>query len=104
MSPPAKSRAPEGALPVRLDATALDLESPAAVTTQIPHADSLPAGSAVVVDAVAIKKRGGLGRLIGDGHVKVSRAARCTALLARGYVGITAEGDDVWGVSPPSDA
>ena len=100
MSAPARSRAPEGALPVRLDATTVDLESPAAVATQIPLADTLPAGSTVVVGAVAIKKRGGLGRLIGDGHVKVSRVARCTALLARGYIEITADGDDVWGTAP----
>jgi len=100
VSAPAKSRAPDGALPIRLDATTLDLESPAAVATQVPPADTLPAGSTVIVGAVAIKKRGGLGRLIGDGHVKVSRVARCTALLARGYVDITADGDDVWGTTP----
>lgn len=95
-------RAPDGAIAVRLDATTADVESPAAVATQIPHADTLAAGSAVVVGAVAVRKRGALGRLIGDGHVKVSRAARCTALLARGYVAIEADGEDVWGLSPPS--
>ena len=83
-------------MPVRLDATTANLESPAAVAEQVPHADTLAPGTAVVVGAVAVKKRGTLGRLLGDGHVKVSRAARCTALLAQGYVGITAEGDDVW--------
>jgi hypothetical protein len=91
---------PEAAVPVRLDATKLDVESPASVATQIPHADTLIAGSAVVVGAVAVRKRGALGKLIGDAHVKVSRAARCTALVARGYVGVGAEGDEVWGVSP----
>jgi hypothetical protein len=95
-------RPPEGAVPVRLDATTADLESPAAVAAQVPHADTLAPGTAVVVGAVAVKKRGTLGRLIGDGHVKVSRSVRCTALLARGYLGITTGGDDVWGVSPPS--
>jgi hypothetical protein len=91
---------PEGAFAVRLDATTLDATSPASVATQIPHADTRPAGSAVVVGALATRKRGALGRLIGDAHVKVPRAARCTALLARGYVGIEAEGDEVWGVVP----
>jgi hypothetical protein len=96
---------PEGAVPVRLDATKLDVESPASVATQIPHADTLTAGSAVVVGAVAVRKRGALGKLIGDAHVKVSRSTRCTALVARGYVGVGAEWDDVWGAvpSPPPD-
>jgi hypothetical protein len=93
-------RPPDGALAVRLDATTLDVESPASVATQIPRAGTRPAGSAVVVGAVAVKKRGALGRLIGDAHVKVSRAARCTALLARGYVGIAADGEEVWGLAP----
>ncbi len=84
-------------MPVCLDATTADPESPAAVATQIPHADTLAPGTAVVIGAVAVKKRGTLGRLLGDGHVKVSRATRCTALLARGYVSIEASGEDVWG-------
>jgi hypothetical protein len=72
------------------------------VAEQIPHADTRPAGSVVVLGPIATRKRGALGRLIGDAHVKVPKAARCTALLARGYVGIAAEGDDVWGVVPAS--
>jgi len=91
-------------VPVRLDATTADLESPAAVATQVPHADTLAPGTVVVVGAVAVKKRGTLGRLLGDGHVKVSRAARCTALLARGYVDLTAEGDDVWAATSAAKA
>ncbi len=94
------SQVPEGAFVVRLDASTLDAESPASVAAQIPHADTRPAGSVVAVAPVATRKRGALGRLIGDAHVKVPKVARCTALLARGYVGIAAEGDDVWGVVP----
>jgi len=93
------SPVPEGALPVRIDASTLDAESPASVAEQIPHADTRPAGSVVVLGPIATRKRG---RLIGDARVKVPKAARCTALLARGYVGIAAEGDDVWGVVPAS--
>ena len=96
------SPVPEGALPVRIDASTLDAESPASVAEQIPHADTRPAGSVVVLGPIATRKRGALGRLIGDARVKVPKAARCTALLARGYVGIAAEGDDVWGVVPAS--
>ncbi len=96
--------APADAHAVHLDASKLDVESPASVATQIPPADARPPGSAVVVDAVATRKRGALGRLIGDAHVKVAKSVRCTALLARGYVGIEAaaeaQGDRVWGESP----
>ena len=93
---------PEGAFPVRLDASTLDVDSPASVAEQVPHADTRLPGSTVAVGPVATRKRGALGRLIGDAHVKVPRAARCTALLAKGYVGIAAEGEDVWGVVPPA--
>jgi hypothetical protein len=95
---------PEGAFVVRLDASTLDVESPASLAAQIPHADTRPAGSTVALSPVATRKRGALGRLIGDAHVKVPRVARCTALLARGYVGIAAEGADVWGGVPASPA
>jgi len=94
------SPVPEGAFAVRLDASTVDVESPASFAAQIPLADTRPAGSIVAVGLVATRKRGALGRLIGDAHVKVPKAARCTALLARGYVGIAAEGDDVWGAVP----
>jgi hypothetical protein len=95
---------PEGAFAVRLDATDADLESAAEVAAQVPRADERPPGSIVAIAPVATRKRGALGRLFGDGHVKVSRVARCTALLARGYVDLRAEGDAVWGSVPVSPA
>ena len=100
-SVPTPSRGvPEGAHEIRLDATEADLESPAEVAAQLPLASTRPPGSAVVVAPVASKKRGALGRLLGDGKVKVSLVARCTALLACGYVDIAASGDRAWGVAP----
>jgi hypothetical protein len=90
---------PDDAVIVRLDATDADMEDPHAVAPQIPHASTLRAGSAVRVAGVATKRRA-LGRWLGDGHAKVPRVARCTALLARGYVAIAAAGDDVWGLAP----
>lgn len=92
-------RPPEDAVIVRLDATDTDLEDPHAVAPQIPHASTLRAGSAVRLPGLATRRRA-LGRWLGDGHAKVPRVARCTALLARGYVGIAAAGDDVWGFAP----
>ena len=99
---PQARTAPADAHAVHLDASKLDVESPASVASQIPPADARPPGSAVVVDAVATRKRGAIGRLIGDAQLKVAKVVRCTALLSRGYVGIEAEaeGDRVWGESP----
>lgn len=94
------ARPPEGAVPIRLDATSTDVEHPAALAPQIPAASTLEPGAAVLVEPIATRRREGLGRMLGDAHVKVPRAARCTALLARGYVGVTAAGDAVWALVP----
>jgi hypothetical protein len=100
MSAAARAPAPPGdAVAIRLDATDADVEDPRSFAAQVPHASTLRAGSAVRVLAVATRRRA-LGRWLGDGHAKVARAARCTALLARGYVGITAAGEEVWGFAP----
>jgi hypothetical protein len=83
------------ALAVVLDAADLDPEDPASVATQIPEASSLEPGTCVYVMGAASRGAGVLARLMGK--VTVSRAARCSALLARGYVGIGAGVDDVSG-------
>jgi hypothetical protein len=93
---------PLDATEARLDATDADVESPAEVAAQIPAASERPVGTAVVIPAVASRKRGALGRLLGDGKVKVPLAARCTALLVRGYVDLSVSGDVAWGVAPGS--
>ena len=51
----------------------------------------------MLVEAIATQKRGVLQRILGDKKVPVPRHVRCSALLARGYVDIAAEGDAVWG-------
>jgi hypothetical protein len=88
---------------IALDAT-FDTEDPAAVAQQIPAADTLPAGTTVRVDAVAIERRTGVRRFLGDRRVRVSRAVRCSALVARGYTGVHAEGDDVRAVAAAAGA
>ena len=88
---------PQGAQRVTLSATDADMEDPAQVAAQLPAANTLDAGAAVLVEPGAVQKRGLLRRVLGDRRVPVSKAVRCTALLARGYVDIAAEGDVVWG-------
>ena len=51
-------------------------------------------------EGIAVQKRGLMQRVLGDKKVPVARSVRCTALLARGYVGIAAEGDAAWGTVP----
>ena len=66
------------------------------VAEQLPQASTLPSGTAVyVLGGAASDKR--LWRLLGR-TVAVARAARCTALLIKGYVDIGAGVDDVTGV------
>jgi hypothetical protein len=84
---------------VRLSATGADVEDPAQVAAQIPAAREVEPGSVVAVEALAVQKRGLLQRVLGDKKVPVSRVVRCSALLARGYVDIEAEGDEVWGTA-----
>lgn len=103
MTAPAHSP-PADAQSIRLDATDADVESPAEVAAQLPHARTRAAGSALIVSATASQKRGALGRFLGDGKVKVPLASRCTALLARGYVDLSASGEAAWGVVPADPA
>jgi hypothetical protein len=92
------SGAPAKATKVTLDATGADLDDPASVAGQIPAPDALPEGTTVVVEPTAVVKRGGLRRWLGDRRVPVPLSARCTALLACGYVDIRADGDVARGV------
>jgi hypothetical protein len=93
------------AIAILLDAAGVDLDDPAQVATQIPHATDLPAATALFVFGAAARSRGML-RWLGRA-TKISRAARCTALVARGYVDIGAGTDDpsgadlAWGLSSP---
>ena len=87
---------PQGGQRVTLTATDADVEDPAQVAAQLPAPSGLDAGTTVIVEAVAVQRRRLLRPLLGDKRVPVSKAVRCTALLARGYVDIAAEGDAVW--------
>ena len=74
----------------------------AGVAAQLPHASTLPSGTPVFVLGTAAAARP-FWHLFARG-VPIPRAARCTALLARGYVDIGADevdGDDLaWGHAP----
>jgi hypothetical protein len=93
------------AIAVLLDASDLDGDDPADVAAQIPHATDLPHTTAVFVFGAAARNRGVFRWLVRP--VKISRAARCTALVARGYVAVGsgtdhASGADLaWGFSSP---
>jgi hypothetical protein len=91
---------------VLLDATTLDGGDAPAVALQLPAAATLPAAMLVVVSGAALRGVGLLGRLFGGATTPVSRAARCGALVARGYVDVGAGVDPVtkmdiaWGRAP----
>jgi hypothetical protein len=93
---------PEGATVVRLDATGVDPEDFASLASQLPHASSLPPRTVVAVPAVAVRRRSFLRGVLGDSKVNVSRATRCTALLLRGYVDVSADARAAWGFSSVS--
>ena len=84
---------------VRLDATGIDVDDPAAVAALIPAAHEVPAGTCLAVAAIAVERRTGIGRWLGDRTVPVSTAVRCTALLVRGYGGIAVQAGEVRGYS-----
>ena len=73
---------------------------------QVPPATALPPGAPVVVFGGAIAPRRFWTRILGDTLVPVTRAARCGALIARGYVDVgagldaTTKADLAWGFSP----
>jgi hypothetical protein len=91
---------------VVLDATEEDLERVESIVTQIPRATSLAPGSPLVVFGSATYEAPSWRRLFGAGRVAVTRAARCSAMLARGYVDIGGGVDDqsgadlAWGWTP----
>jgi hypothetical protein len=78
-----------------------------AIVAQLPPPESLPVGTLVVVGGEAAVRGGLLSRVLLP-RVKVARADRCTALLARGYVRIGAgvdrtSGQDLaWAYAPDS--
>jgi hypothetical protein len=73
---------------VWLDATGADMNEPAAILEQLPDPASLPPGTAVHVLPDAARVPRGWHRFFGARRVAVPRAARCEALLLRGYVDI----------------
>ncbi len=76
-----------------LDGTDVNLTA-SAIAQQLPLAASLGPATYVFVLGTAMRTRRGFGRWLGSAAVPVDRAARCAALLARGYtnVGATARG------------
>jgi hypothetical protein len=107
-APPNRGRAPRvpfglavwspqaSSIAILLDASERDLDDASSVAEQIPRAGDLPPATGVYVLSPGIAHRHGLARWLGPRHVRASRAARCGALLMRGYVGIQA------GVDPSS--
>lgn len=94
------------ALAVLVDATHFDGDEVQTVAAQIPPSSDLPPGSPVFVLATGVVAARSWRVLLGPRRAPVSRAVRCSALLARGYVDIgcdepVARGDDLaWGWSP----
>jgi hypothetical protein len=79
----------------------------AAIARQLPNPTSLGEGTLVLLLPEADAPGGVLGRLFGAGRPKIARAIRCSALLARGYVGVGGGIDPVtgldlaWGYATP---
>jgi hypothetical protein len=73
------------------------VDDPAVLAEQIPLATTLATGTRVALPPIAWRRRGALGRILGPGKVAVGRAARCTALIVRGYVDIGADDGSAWG-------
>ncbi len=94
------------AIVVELDASTSDLSTVGAVVAQVPECGGLPHRTLVVLLGQAGRGGGTWRRLVRMNVTPVSRAARCSALLVRGYVDIGAGTDDgtardlVWGWSP----
>lgn len=93
------------AIAVLIDAAGFDASDPASVAAQIPHASDLPESTLVCVLGAAAR-RGGVTRCL-QRTLQIPLFARCTALVARGYVGVGAGIDDAgsndlaWGFSSP---
>jgi hypothetical protein len=91
------------AVAVLLDAGGdADPRTVAGVVAQLPAPSDLPPGTPVLVLGRATTSRAFWRWITGD--VAVPRVARCTALLARGYVDIGASDDLVWGYAPGPSA
>jgi len=94
------------AIGVLLDAGRGDRLDLRQVIDQVPSASSLPSRTPMVVLDAAVRRAGALRRLFGGGTVRVARATRCTALIARGYVDVGGGIDEptgsdlAWGWSP----
>jgi hypothetical protein len=94
------------ALALLLDEQRGDPRALAEVAAQLPRASSLAPGTLVVILGTAANERP-FWRLFARG-AEVSRAARCSALVARGYVDVGAGLDEAtgadlaWGASPLS--
>ncbi|MDP9000715.1 MAG: hypothetical protein M3O46_11455 [Myxococcota bacterium] len=92
------------AVGILVDATQIDAEDPALVAAQIPAAEDLPPRTQVFILGGAARGAG-LARWFWPRAVSVPRAARCAALVARGYVAVGAGIDDTsgtdvaWGLS-----
>lgn len=97
------------AVAVFLDATGIDVGDPTQIAAQLPPVAELPPETPVFVFGSAARGRGAL-RWFGARTVRVTRAARCTALVAKGYVHVGAGADDVtgadlaWGLTAPCSA
>lgn len=105
--PPAEQRAGATTIALRDD----DASSVAAIMSKLPDPASLPPGALVIVPGAIAPAGRSLARsvLAVFGRTKtVSRARRCSALVARGYVGVGAAEDErhadlAWGyASRPS--
>jgi hypothetical protein len=75
---------------VQLDASEGDLTITEAVASQIPDSGTFAERTLVVVLGRAAGRGGAWRRLLFLGEASMSRAARCSALLMRGYVDIAA--------------
>jgi len=77
-----------------------------ALFAQIPKATTLPSGTPMFVLGTAISRVNAWRHLLGGGSVRVPRATRCTALVARGYVDVGGGIDEstgldlAWGCAP----
>jgi hypothetical protein len=90
------------AVAVLLDGAEADLDDASAVADQLPAASTLPPRTLVVVLGTPARAGGVLRRWLPARTAPVPRSARCTALLARGYVDVGAEAGVAWGWSPGS--
>jgi hypothetical protein len=83
-----------------------ELDDVVATLAQIPEASTLPPGTPVVVFGEAADHRPLWRKLLAARPTRVSRAARCGALIAQGYVDVGAGIDEetgadlAWGKSP----